>query len=242
MTDFYIKSYNNIKTIASNKLIFSLENINILKKKNHKSMTIFWKKHMKNITNDNDFPFLMMNFYKKQNEWLWYCPIQSECLLFCQKNPLDFFILDLKSIISLIKLNKKIKIVPIHLNLTFLDIKEINHANTIILDLENKSIYIFEPKGTTDNLVYGTMSNFIYYWKLICSKINWTFNGYFSPNINYQLYDNNLCFLWTSWIEILIILNKFTNLLIIKNYLNNKYNKNILNEIKIIGNYLYNLS
>ena len=241
--NFFLSKKNGITIISVNKFT----PINLINNKNniHQGMNIFWEERMSKILERDDFPFLIMSFQRNNREWEWFCERDSLKLGICNKNPFSKFVTELKKLIFIFKLKNKNKIISFHLNLSIYSFKLFTHANTIIIDLSKKRIYIYDPLGTINNLVPGFSYFFLETWRKISRKLNLEFSGYFTPNLNFQIYDYLLCGYWTSWMEILIVLNANISIDKFKKFIQKRYSYNLINpqyDIQVIGAFLKELA
>ena len=86
------------------------------------------------------------------------------------------------------------------------------------------------------NKIIGLLSN-------ICKECGFKFKNYLTPDINLQDDNPDLCFMWTTWLELLILLNENITGSILAQYINFKYNKQLLRtsrkrQMILFANYL----
>lgn len=169
----------------------------------------------------NPFPCIFLSFRKTYGIWNLFCEPSFEKLDLCQSNPYKNIILEI-NIIKQLLITKNIKTFPIHLSLTIYEnSNQLVHANTLIIS-DNK-LYLFEPKGSITRIVSDIKSSLFKSLQIIARKCNLKFIGYLSENLNFQGNNNTICYLWTSWFEILIMLNSKKKPEQIKNYMRKIY-------------------
>lgn len=172
---------------------------------------------------------LFFSFLQNLNgQWELFCENDFYQVGLCDRYPINQLILELETIITLVKLDgSKANILPIHINLRIHSNSIIHtHANVLLLDFKNKNLYLFEPKGNFNNFLNYLptfSSSYKNIFTKIANKLQWKFNGYFLNDCNFQGLDNDTCYLWTSWFEIICLLNYMNDTKNIKKYFRNQY-------------------
>ena len=104
-----------------------------------------------------------------------------------------------------------------------------NHANSLIVNTKCKRIGLFEPQG---RLAKFPVANS---WQLetelhrqltsICKQLGYQFIGNISPQCDFQDDNQELCFLWTTWVELISVVNPWLTPQQIGSYLRHRYHK-----------------
>lgn len=118
----------------------------------------------------------------------------------------------------------------IHLALTFIDgFNKDTHANTLLVNPKCMTISHFEPQGSLNtfkiNNVLNLTNSLTNSLRAICKGIGYNYIGYLTPNCNFQDDNPEFCYLWTTWVELLAVLNPWVIPLNIGKYLRLRYQK-----------------
>ena len=148
-------------------------------------------------------------------------------------------------------LHEKSCCLAIHLGLTFIANNSVNsHANTLLINPKARSISHFEPQGKIINfqLPYTNklQTAIINTLQSISKENGYKYTGYISPNCNFQDDNPEWCYLWTTWLELLVILNPWVIPKNIGNYLEYRYKRLISrssrgNQVVMFAKYLREL-
>lgn len=158
------------------------------------------------IYHTKPLPCFFLSYKFTYNGWELFCEPDFMALSLCEANPYKKIILEIK-ILKQLLLSNNFQILPIHLSLTiYHNSQQLVHANTLVLDGKG-NLVIFEPKSTINNLVPGFKNFFFKSINQIAKKTNLNLRGYINPYANFQGINNDLCYLWTSWFEIICLLN-----------------------------------
>ena len=118
----------------------------------------------------------------------------------------------------------------IHIAWTFYyNNNKITHANTLLVNPKCNNSWLFEPQGSILNFnlqksnALKTKINQIF--REINNLSNISYKGYLTPNYNFQKDNYNLCYMWTTWIELLVVLNPYLTPQNISKYLDYRYKK-----------------
>ena len=118
----------------------------------------------------------------------------------------------------------------IHLTLTFIDdFSSSSHANTLLINKNCRTISHFEPQGKLTNFslpyisdlqkcLTRTLNN-------IANKLSYEYKGYLTPYCNFQDDNPEFCYIWTTWVELLAVLNPWLVPSIIGKYLETRYRR-----------------
>ncbi len=117
----------------------------------------------------------------------------------------------------------------IHLALTLIDgYNNTTHANTLLVNPKCHTIHHFEPLGRLDfpvsqsgqlqHVLKSSLSK-------MSGKLGYRYAGYLTPYCNFQDDNPEYCYLWTTWIELLAILNPWQIPANLGKYLEYRYRK-----------------
>jgi hypothetical protein len=175
-------------------------------------------------------PSLFVSFRLSGNQWEWFCEADTLRLGLCHLNPVPLLsVLLTDSISTGKKIFKGSCLIPIHLNLT-LDTGELNqqtHAMTVIVNTKCQTIWLFDPMGNPSFSTFpagnGLDATVTQLLKRVSNHINYTFKGYLTPNCNFQTDNPIFCYLWTTWVELLAVLNPWLTPKSLAKYLQHRY-------------------
>lgn len=120
--------------------------------------------------------------------------------------------------------------IGIHIAWTFIpDVGPVStHANTFLFEASTKQTWLFEPQGTIERM--GGIPNAIGLKQTIQSsltdvskRIGYRYNGYLTPDCNFQDDNQELCYLWTTWLEFLVVLNPTCKIRELAEYIQYRY-------------------
>lgn len=233
--------------ISKNNDIFFIKNIsgwtdNLYNKKKHiKASYFIWNyfnhRYQFSLSKD-DYPCLYLT-YKQDTNWKLFCEEDSYSLGLCSINPLKQLSLELRTFKQLC--GNTINILPIHINITiYNNTGKYTHANTLLIT--KNDAYLFEPLGSINRKFNYLQSKINHNLRYLCNENRLNFKGFFLPDCDFQIYDDDLCYLWTSWLEIHILLNPKNSIDRMRRYFRNEY-KNYLKQYSnkkmiIFDNYL----
>lgn len=177
-------------------------------------------------------PSIFTAFRVRGSQWEWFCEADTLRLGLCELDPVPLLsMLLLDSIRTGTKLFRGSCVIPVHLNLTLDtgDLQQHTHAMTLVVNTKFHTIWMFDPQGTL------TQGSFLYGHTLdravtslldrVSTKINYRFKGYLTPGCNFQTDNPIFCYLWTTWVELLTILNPWMTPQGIAGYLQSRYSK-----------------
>jgi hypothetical protein len=156
---------------------------------------------------------LYLDLEYHHNNWSFVCEKQTELVGLCSY-PIPHFLTQKlsKAIKDCNKLFRERHCLAIHVNLSLkVGLVETVHANTLIIDKLKRKCWLFDPQGKLNmtnipniSQLHRTIHSMML---LIGNKNNYRYLGYFTPTLNCQRDDHELCFLWTSWVELLVLIN-----------------------------------
>ena len=120
--------------------------------------------------------------------------------------------------------------IALHIGWTFYyNNNKITHANTLLINPKCNESWLFEPQGTILNFdipIENVLKKRIYNILFNINKNNnINYKGYLTPKCNFQKDNYNLCYMWTTWLELLVVLNPYLTPNNIAKYLNYRYTK-----------------
>ena len=161
---------------------------------------------------------------KKDGSWDAYCDDQSRELGLCSSNPIIAWSKQLKQATQdLGSVFKGACLIPIHLNIEWWEHDELrgNHANTLLFHPKTKTIWVFDPKG---ELHFGKFI-FLRLLRTLSNRIGCQFKGYLTPKCDFQIDNEELCFVWTTWVECLARWNPWLTPIQLAKYLKIRFRK-----------------
>jgi hypothetical protein len=169
-----------------------------------------------------------------QNKWILVCNYEERRVGLCNNPIQDFIGLTIKEIIDM-PMYKVFNCIPIHINLEFIysDILRLNHANTLLIFKSTGHGYLYEPYGKLNNIFFEYSSlpelELETIFRNIFSKLKLRYIGYLTPQFNFQLDNDSYCFLWTTWVELILLINPLIQEKKVINFFRKKY-YNIISE------------
>jgi hypothetical protein len=173
--------------------------------------------------------YLSINY--ESGKWFVFCDAEEEYLGLCNHNIQRSLVNQLRKAIQNSRhLHQGSCCLPVHLSLTlFTAGGNMNHANSLIVNTKCKRIGLFEPQG---RLAKFPVANS---WQLeselhrqltsICRQLGYQFIGNISPQCDFQDDNQELCFLWTTWVELVSVVNPWLTPQQIGSYLKHRYRK-----------------
>jgi hypothetical protein len=179
---------------------------------------------------DGYIPSLFMSFRLTGGGWEWFCEAETMRLGLCQLDPVPLLSVLLNDSIEVgTNLFKGSCVIPVHLNLTLDtgDLRTHTHAMTVIVNTKCLTLWLFDPQGNLGASSFP--SGFKLQHQLdqildrVCRKLNYKYQGYLTPHCNFQTDNPVFCFIWTSWVELLTILNPWMTPKSMASYLQRRY-------------------
>lgn len=163
--------------------------------------------------------------------WRVFCDKEEQALGLCKQDIQASLVSQLRQAINLSKtLHQGSCCLPIHLSLTLFSERGIlNHANSLLINTKCKRIGLFEPLGRISKFRLS-QSQLLEYELHRClsqlgKQLGYKFIGNITPQCNFQDDNSELCYLWTTWIEWLSVVNPWLTPAQIGYYLNHRYQK-----------------
>ena len=221
----------------SNKKFNKQLNIPYFRKNYIECMDKYWSCF---INKEDSYPCLYLNFLKEGSYWYLICEPDFESLGLCSNNNLyDQIDKQIRKFINQFKIYTNT--IPVHINLTLSDNLDTSvHANTCILDISKNHLWIFEPMGSTLNYKSNFYVKYTRFWKDISILLEFKYKGFFLTECPFQTLDN-LCYLWTSWVEVICLKNRKKSITHLQHFFLKKYllpHREYLNQF---GNYLLDI-
>lgn len=159
-----------------------------------------------------------------EGNWEAYCDDQSRELGLCAKNPVHAWTSELRQATQdLGRAFRGACLIPIHLNIEWWEAGQLqgNHANTLLFHPKTRTIWVFDPKG---ELNFGKYV-FLRLLRTLSQKIGCQFRGYLTPKCDFQIDNEEFCFVWTTWVECLARWNPWLTPTQLAKYLKKRYQK-----------------
>ena len=159
-------------------------------------------------------PSMFMSFRLGSRGWEWFCEADTMRLGLCELDPVPLLGMLLQdSIQTGTRLFQGSCLIPVHLNLTLetggLEIQ--THAMTLLVNTRCQTVWLFDPQGSlaTSSFPSGQAldQSLLRMLRQVCQKINYQSKGYLCPRCNFQTDNPVYCYIWTSWVELLAVLN-----------------------------------
>lgn len=170
---------------------------------------------------DHMNPTLFIALNKSNHAWQAYCDRSSLQVGMCTSYPIPSWSKQLHlAFRSLKRMYPNARLLATHVNIEWYDHHEFlgSHANTLILDVERKNAYLFDPRGRADTAKHALLHTLTQ----VVRRIGMTFKGYITPHADFQRSNEDLCFIWTTWVECLARWNPFISIDKLKKYLHHK--------------------
>lgn len=179
---------------------------------------------------DGYIPSLFMSFRLTGSGWEWFCESETMRLGLCQLDPVPLLSVLLNDSIEVgTNLFQGSCVIPVHLNLTLDtdDLRTNTHAMTVIVNTRCLTLWLFDPQGNLGASSFPSGLKLQHQLDLIlsrvCRKLNYKYQGYLTPHCNFQTDNPVFCFIWTSWVELLTILNPWMTPKSMASYLQRRY-------------------
>ena len=174
---------------------------------------------------------IYLNFRYNTNNWDLQCEKDEFNVGLCGDPILHYAAEQLSGAIREAKLlHENSCCLAVHLGLTFNDtFQKSTHANTLFVNTNCKTISHFEPQGKLIHFNISQVTDLQYRVEdtlsKICKEIGYKYTGYMTPNCNFQDDNPEFCYLWTTWVELLAVLNPWIIPKNITKYLEYRYKK-----------------
>ncbi len=174
---------------------------------------------------------IYLNFKYHHHQWSLQCDNDEFKVGLCGEPILHYAAEQLSGAIREAKLlHENSCCLAIHLGLTFTDTFEKHtHANTLLINTNCRTISHFEPQGKLNffqvSAKESLQSSVINTLTKISKEIGYQYKGYMTPSCNFQDDNPEFCYLWTTWVELLAVLNPWLIPKTISKYLEYRYKK-----------------
>ena len=179
---------------------------------------------------------LYINFIYNNKDWILNCDSDEISVGLCKYPVVNFLKSQLLvAILEADKLFPNSCCLPIHISWSFKYQGNIfHHATTLVVNNKCKTTILFDPLGTIVNLplidIYKLKNNILKIINIVCESNDYKFKGYITPDINFQDDNPDMCFVWTSWLELLVVINPWLTTSELKNYLRYIYSKWVIRQ------------
>ena len=235
-----------ISNINNNSIINHISNVRLLAEEKFYEIFLLLSKYCQT----NQCPLsctthLYLDLEYQADNWNFVCEKQTELVGLCSYPIRQFLTQKLaRAIKDCNKLFTERRCLAIHVNLSLkVGQSEIVHANTLIIDKIQRKIWLFDPQGKLNMINIPKISQLHrrlhQMLLLISNKNNYKYLGYFTPYLNCQQDDHDLCFLWTSWVELLVLINFNLKPLKLQSHLISQLQASYNNKNFILGFYHY---